>query len=408
LANGYPQAPEAFPMFHTRGSFWLVYITLWTMAAMLLACQGYVGKIIYPEGPPVIQSSRLIAARPSTGANVKEISQRRPFSYYLLREAEVWYTRAALSPVALWIALRFRIRSKRWLRMLFVHLFTSTALSTAAVLIVSILRHWSEPDHLPFGSEVRRTISIHTATNFLVYWVLVGLVHVWHFYSDARQEELRSTRLREELAQARLTVLKAQLHPHFLFNALHSVAALLYEDPAAAEDLLLRLSLLLRTFLEDTHSQEISLRKELAILDWHLGIERIRFGDRLITNSDIETEALDCAVPHLILQTLVENAIRHGIGIHPGADEVNVQVRKIGNALQLEVTNSNSVLLLSSEEALRHGIGLSNIQSRLRELYKDQFSLALTSLVPRGVAVRVVLPFRKLTEETASAMGYTS
>jgi LytS/YehU family sensor histidine kinase len=275
-----------------------------------------------------------------------------------------------------------------------------------AVLAVPILRHWSESDHLAFDAELRRTLSTHVAANLLVYWVLVGLVHVWHFYSDARHEELRSMQLRGELAQIRLTVLKAQLHPHFLFNALHSIAAILYEDPAVAEDLLLRVGWLLRTFLEDIHSQEISLRKELAILDWHLGIERVRFGDRLSTNSNIEEETLDCAVPHLILQTLVENAIRHGIGKHPGADEVNVQVRKIGNALQLEVTNFNSVLFLSGEEALRQGIGLSNIRSRLRELYQDQFSLVLTSLVPRGVAVRVVLPFRKLAEDTVDVLRY--
>jgi LytS/YehU family sensor histidine kinase len=241
---------------------------------------------------------------------------------------------------------------------------------------------------------------MHVAFNLLVYWVLVGLVHIWHYYNDARNEEVRSARLRGELANARLTVLKAQLHPHFLFNALHSVATLLHEDVHAAEDLLLRLSSLLRTVLDDTHYQEISLRKEITILEWHLGIERIRYGDRLTTKTEIEDDLLDCAVPHLILQTLAENAIRHGIGKHPGKDVVGVYARRAGESIQIEVTNSNSVLSLSQQQALQEGIGLSNMEPRLRELYNGRSSLSLNNINPRGVSVVVSIPYRLVEKES--------
>src|SRR5258708_5930464 len=126
VANGVQKVPDAFPMFHRWAGFWLVFIMLWTAATMLLACQGYLGKIIYPgETPRAIQASGLITARASSNGEVQNISKRQPFSYYFIREAEVWYTRAALSPMALWIALRFRIRSASWARMVFVHLLTS-------------------------------------------------------------------------------------------------------------------------------------------------------------------------------------------------------------------------------------------------------------------------------------------
>jgi two-component system, LytTR family, sensor kinase len=333
-------------------------------------------------------------------------SESTALDSYFLVELEVWYTRAIFSPVAVWLALRYRFQARNWLRVLCLQLSVSIVLDALALLVMATLRHWSEPNHPSFIDALRQSISMHIALNFLVYWVLVGLVHLWHYYNDARQEEVRSASLQGELAQARLTVLKAQLHPHFLFNALHSVATLLHEDVHATEDLLLCLSSLLRTMLDDTHFQEISLRKEISILDWHLGIERIRYGDRLTTKTQVDESVLDCAVPQLILQTLVENAIRHGLGKHPGRDEVGVNVSRDGNSLKIEVTNTNSVLLVSQQETLRQGIGLSNMQSRLRELYHGQSSLLLTNLTPRGVSVTVSLPLRKMAQDTTVVSKY--
>lgn len=365
---------------HNKVVPWLCYMAIWTLVAALLAGQSYLGHWINPG--------------------------QRPLGSYFLIELEVWYTRAVFAPIAVWLALRYRFQASNWARVLSLQLFVSVVLDALALLVMATLRHWSEPNHPSFSDALKQSISMHIALNFLVYWVLVGLVHLWHYYNDARKEEVRSASLQGELAQTRLTVLKAQLHPHFLFNALHSVATLLHEDIHAAEDLLLRLSSLLRAMLDDTHFQEISLRKEISILDWHLGIERIRYGDRLTTKTQVDESVLDCAVPHLILQTLVENAIRHGIGKHPGKDEVGVNVRRDGDSLKIEVTNTNSVLLISQQETLQQGIGLSNMQSRLRELYNGQSSLSLTNLTPRGVSVTVSLPLRKFVQETPAVSEF--
>ena len=371
---------EAPATVNSRSLLWLFYLITWTFVAALLAGQSYLGHWMNPA--------------------------QRPYEPYFVVELEVWYTRAAFAPVAVWLALHHRFKANNWLRILFLHSSASIVLDALALVVMAMLRHWSEPNKPSFAVALKQSVSMHVAFNLLVYWVLVGLVHIWHYYDDARREELRNARLRSELADARLTALKAQLHPHFLFNALHSVATLLHEDIHAAEDLLLRLSNLLRSVLDDAHYQEISLRREISILDWHLGIERIRYGDRLITKTEIDDGLMDCAVPHLILQTLVENAIRHGIGKHPGKDEVGVYVSRTGESLRIQVTNSNSVLLASQRETLRQGIGLSNMQSRLRELYEGRSSLSLTNLKPRGVSVAVTIPFRRLAEDSATVAEY--
>jgi LytS/YehU family sensor histidine kinase len=188
---------------------------------------------------------------------------------------------------------------------------------------------------------------------------------------------------------------------------LHSIGTLLHEDPEAAENMLLCVGQLLRTFLEDKQSDEVTLRKELAMLEYHLEVERIRFGDRLTICTAIDMETLDCAVPHLILQPLVENAIRHGIGKHTGPDEVRISARRAGESLQLEVWNSNSVLEHTCEAAMCRGIGLSNSHLRLSALYPDQCSLRIANVEPRGVSATITIPFRTMEiEEALEPRGY--
>jgi LytS/YehU family sensor histidine kinase len=187
------------------------------------------------------------------------------------------------------------------------------------------------------------------------------------------------------------------LHPHFLFNTLHAIATLIREDPATAEDMLLRLSELLRAYL-DEEREEIALADELELLDLYLGIQRIRFKDRLATRVDAAPSALDAAVPGLILQPLVENAIHHGIGKHAGSDCVEIFAQRDTHNLYLEVRNRNSRLELPARDAVRHGVGLSNSRLRLKELYGDAADLYIDALVPEGVTCRVRLPLRLVSE----------
>jgi two-component system, LytTR family, sensor kinase len=378
-----------------RWNLWLIFLGLWTFIAFISAVQSYVREEIYvAKAPPVTRVNMPV--KDMSAANVETRKPKSHFKFldHMRWAMEVWYTRAIISPMALWIAMTIRIRSKRKLGSISVHLACSLLIDMLVLLELAGVRHALEPRHPAFWGEFKYAASDHVVFNFLVYWTLVGFMHVWHYSRDSRQEALQRVRLSKELAETQLTMLKAQLQPHFLFNALHSIGTLVHEDPNAAENMLLCVGQLLRTFLEDKQSDEVTLRKELATLEYHLEVERIRFGDRLTIHTAVDAATLDCAVPHLILQPLVENAIRYGIGKHPGPDEVRILARRAGESLQLEVWNSNSVLEYTSEVAMSRGIGLSNSRLRLSALYPDQCSLRIANVEPCGVSATVTIPFR--------------
>jgi LytS/YehU family sensor histidine kinase len=187
-------------------------------------------------------------------------------------------------------------------------------------------------------------------------------------------------------------MLRMQLHPHFLFNTLQAAVTLVQEDPRAAEDVLLRLSELLRITLDQMGTNEVPLARELEFLDLYIGIQRQRFGDRLTVEIHADASTLDQQVPPLLLQPLVENAIRHGIGKHKGEDLIEIYARIENGGLELEVWNANSVVEDSSERIFLRGVGLRNTRARLEQLYGSGASLILRSLGCRGAAARIFIP----------------
>ena len=318
-----------------------------------------------------------------------------------------WYTWAALAPCVFGLAARYPVRAPlRW-KALGVHLVASLALTTLAVVAGAAVSSVFEPG---FMAQLRQFSLQRAADSMLTYWALVAIQQAVRFHREKTRRELEASRLASELAQSRLHLLRAQLQPHFLFNTLHAIATLLHEDPRAAEDMLLRLSELLRTFLEDHAEQEISLREELALLDLYLGIQRARFGDRLDARVEAAGEALDCAVPTLILQPLVENAIRHGIGARAGGDRIDIDARLHGGELRLEVRNRNSTLANATpangrpaRDGAGGGIGLANTALRLRALHGDAAAVALEAGDPQGVVCRIRLPARRTDAAAAAA-----
>jgi two-component system LytT family sensor kinase len=191
-----------------------------------------------------------------------------------------------------------------------------------------------------------------------------------------------------------LEVLRAQIHPHFLFNTLQAATTLIHEDPDGAEDILLRLSELLRVSIDESHIQEISLERELEVLDLYMGIQARRFGDRLRFEVSIDEDVRDCMVPALILQPLIENAIRHGIGRHKGTDTVSVRGFQQGEFLRLEVLNLNSHLEEKPVALPGRGVGLANTRARLEQLYGERQELRLHKLEPTGVCAEISIPLR--------------
>ncbi len=208
-----------------------------------------------------------------------------------------------------------------------------------------------------------------------------------------RERELTASRLESQAAQAHLQMLKMQLHPHFLFNTLNAVSALMHRDVDAADRMISQLSELLRAALEKDDRHESRLASELDLLHRYLAIEQIRFRDRLKVEIDVEPACLEAQVPRLILQPLVENAIRHGIAMRSAAGRLTIRARRRDRRLALTVADDGPGV--PPNRPLRPGVGLANTRARLEQLYGDAYSLELVNADEGGFEVRLEVPFER-------------
>ena len=353
----------------TEIGFWR-YFALWTLVAVVFAIQQYLTAGLRGSDWPMYD--------------------------YLRWSMIQWYIWAALAPTVFRLAERYPVRMPLRLRGLGAQLVASVCITFVAMAVGAMVSTVFEPSG--FGQQLWYFLAQHFATGLLTYWALFAIQQAIHFHAEKARREVETSRLATELAQSRLLALKSQLQPHFLFNTLHAIITLLDEDKVSAEDMLLRLSDLLRAFLEDYDGQEISLRQELTLIELYMGIQRTRFKDRLTTQIYIAPDTLDCAVPSLILQPIVENAIRHGIGQRVGSDNIEIESRREGDRLCIDVRNRNSTLAAGPADSAGHGIGLSNTRLRLKELYGDAAEVRLDMIWPEGVACRIRVPFRELEE----------
>jgi LytS/YehU family sensor histidine kinase len=231
--------------------------------------------------------------------------------------------------------------------------------------------------------------------NLLIYWVIVAVSFAFDYYRKYRERELRAVELEKRLAQAKLQALQMQLNPHFLFNSLHSISALMHQDVEAADRMIVRLSDLLRAALESSDTQEITLSKELEFLKRYLEIEQIRFGDRLTVQMEVPRDTLDAQVPNLILQPLVENAIRHGIEPHAKPGRIELRSKREANVLTLEVRDNGAGI--PANQSFAENVGLSNTRARLKAIHADAHGLELLNAPGGGLLVRMTIPFRIAT-----------
>src|SRR5918993_5269730 len=225
--------------------------------------------------------------------------------YTLAMAATEWYVWAALTPAIAWLSRRLRVSRAQWWRALIV---AAVGLPVAfiKVTVTRLLRG-------AIGGDEYFQIT-NLVIHYLIYWGIVIAVHVWHYHQRAQQRELRTSQLEALLAQTRLQMLSMQLQPHFLFNTLNTIAELVHQQPAEAERMIGGLSHLLRETLHAGLVDRVPLSQELALLDRYIEIQRARFGDRLRVTVGVPDEANHALVPTLLLQPLVENAIKHGIG----------------------------------------------------------------------------------------------
>ena len=236
--------------------------------------------------------------------------------------------------------------------------------------------------------------------NLPIYWIIVSIVHALTWYRRSQERERSALQLEARLADARLDALRMQLHPHFLFNTLNAISTLVHRDANAADEMIGNLSELLRATL-DTTEQEITLRQELHFLDRYLEIQQVRFGDRLQVEKEIDAAALDVQVPTLILQPLVENAIRHGIEPQTGQGRLHISASRDEEMLHLRVRDNGSGNKPASEA--KDGIGIANTRSRLQQLYGGAAHLILTTAADGGFIAAIDLPCRETFDPKPAA-----
>jgi two-component system, LytTR family, sensor kinase len=224
--------------------------------------------------------------------------------------------------------------------------------------------------------------------------LLTGALHAWRWYQRTRDARLQAERLESELNRARLERLEAQLEPHFLFNTLNVASSLMYTDPGRADRMLGRLADLLRLTFQRPAEPEVTLAEELEWLGWYLEIMQVRFGDRLTVRQVVPPETLDCGVPRLLLQPLVENALKHGPGRRSGPATVSITARLERNTLRLAVQDDGPGL--AGPAADRGGVGLANTRARLEALYGGEGRLSLHNRPGGGLSAEIELPARHL------------
>lgn len=343
-----------------------IVFAAWTVFGLLLAHQSYIQAALGGRQMPW-----YVALRPA------------------LVESVLW---AITTLVIFWLARRFPIERGRMLQGVLVHVVAAVTIALARTGVMVVLS-W----YVPWirGREFMLHFWATSSQNILFYAMLLGIAHMALYYRRYREREQAAAQLARGLTEARLQALKMQLQPHFLFNTLNAISALIPAEAQPARRMVARLGDLLRTTLEHEATQEVTLREELAFLEPYLEIEQARLEDRLTVVMHIAPETLDVRVPHLLLQPLVENAIRHGIAarIEPGTVEISSSRGSDERFLHLEVRDDGSGGP-APELRGRRGIGLANIRSRLEQLYGAEHRFTLENQTTGGVVVRIRLPYR--------------
>lgn len=360
----------------SRARRWGVFVGFWTILG-------------------VFSGLSLLVSQSVMGAPV-------PLWLALRRGLEHWYPWGMLAVGVFWMAKRFPFEPGRWVRWGLIHLAAAIVAAVVYVAAYGALLHGQtsvmDGTVFTFQYVFKKVILHYLLFNIMIYWMILTVQHSWRYYQQYQERERQASALATELVRARLEMLRMQLNPHFLFNTLNAISALIHEQPEAADRMVVRLSELLRRTLELPDSEELPLEQELKFLESYLDIERIRFADRLTVEIEVERGLERALVPALILQPIVENAIRHGIEAREEMGVVRICARSDGGRLDLSVSDTGPGIPESGLGMEREGIGLSNTRSRLAHLYGSEHELELCPGAAGGLKVRLVIPLREADE----------
>ena len=324
--------------------------------------------------------------------------EQRPFLRTVAFVLPFWYLWALYVPLVVWLSQRYpfergRVISRSALHgaiavvMSFVHTGIRFALQPA-------IRELPRSDPHSQWDVLSSLAALELPVHLFIYWAILGGTLLLQYYRRLRERELAAMRLSAQLADARLQALRMQLNPHFMFNALNSIAMLVRDAKReAAVNTLEALSDLLRYVLDDSAHQEVPLKRELEFIERYLAMEKIRFQDRLEVRTEVEGDTLDSLVPNLVLQPIVENAIRHGIESRARPTTVTLRASTDGQALRLCVCDDGPGFRGTAGARGSPGVGISNTRRRLVQLYGDGASLTVEDASPTGATVTMTLPF---------------
>jgi two-component system, LytTR family, sensor kinase len=354
---------------------WIRVLGIWTLVGIGLVVMLYVNLI----------------------HDVEHYDLKGHFYTFLAQMYRAWIW-ALLTPVIFQFRREVRRRHSSWLAVGGLHLLAAVTL----LAWCNIMRIWAmnitfrswDLDMYSFD-YVLSLLSAYTLVDFYLYWLIVGAGALYDLDREKRLVEQHEEQLRTQLAQAELAALRQQLHPHFLFNSLNAVSSLMREGATErAVEAIALLSQLLRDLLSHTGQQEIELRRELAYVECYLSVEKVRFEDRLIIHFDADEECLDALVPTLILQPLVENAVKHGIARRVNPGRVSVYGFLRGDKLQLKVCNDSAEGAQSGVDSVDHGIGLRATRLRLERIFGSDYRLDCAFGGPQGAVVIIEIPLR--------------
>ncbi len=363
------------------GMIWAIAFVLWTVLAFLSAA----------------------------GAHVYTASMGSPESWaqLLAWNVTISFVWSLLTPPVYTLARRFTFDRSNWKLMLPLHLVISIALTLVAACFIVWIEPfvtWTPEAHLPYLPHVLS----RALMDLQRYWYIVLITQAISYYAKYREREVQSLQLEAQLAFAQLEVLKIQLEPHFLFNTLNSIAALARNDGLAAENMTLQLADLLRSSLDAMGVHEVPLSRELTLLQKYIDIQQMRFRDRLQVEMDIAANTLSALVPNMILQPLVENAIRHGISPRRAPGCVHISSRVVFDELWLEIADDGIGLTRFDGSIPPEGVGLRNTRARLQQLYNHDHRLILDDAPGGGCIIKIHIPFRIFSEEVTTRDAHSS
>jgi len=322
-----------------------------------------------------------------------------PFLHTVAFVMPFWVVWAMYAPLVVWLSTRLPVERGRVVSRCVTHVSIAVVLSLlhtgARIALQPGLRELIMVDRAGMASwdPVFTLMVMELPVHVFIYGAILVGAYMVQYYRRLRERELAATRLSAQLADARMQALRMQLNPHFLFNAMNSIAMLVRDARReAAVDTLEGLSDLLRYVLDDSASQEVRLKRELEFIERYLRIEQVRFQDRLHVHVDVDGETLEAMVPNLVLQPIVENAIRHGIANRVAATTVTVTARKERGTLRLQVSDDGPGFRGTAGARGSTGVGIDNTRKRLAQLYGDRASLDVKDASPSGAIVTITLP----------------